>query len=130
MDHALPPVFRSVVLTIVPEASGLDQAGWKHLESVVENMLDQRPAAMVRQLRLFLKMIEWLPALRYGRSFSTLDAAKRTRVLSYLQDHPVELMRVGFWGLRTLALLGFYGRPEAAQAIGYAASARGWEARG
>lgn len=128
MDHALPPVFRSVVVTIVPEASGLDQAGWSHLESLVENMLDQRPAAMARQLRLFLNIIEWLPALRYGRRFSSLDAAKRTSVLTYLQDHPVELMRVGFWGLRTLALLGYYGRPEATQTIGYTASARGWEA--
>jgi len=40
----------------------------------------------------------------------------------------MQIIRVGFWGLRTLALLGYYARPEAAQEIGYTADPRGWEA--
>jgi hypothetical protein len=40
------------------------------------------------------------------------------------------IIRVGFWGLRTLALLGYYARPEAAEEIGYTADRRGWEAPG
>ena len=128
MASSLPPVFRAIVATIVPEATQLDERNWKQVESLVENMLDQRPATLARQIRVFLHSIEWLPALRYGRRFSALDAAQQARALAYLQDHPIELVRVGFWGLRTLALLGYYGRPEGAQAIGYAASARGWEA--
>jgi hypothetical protein len=124
----LPAVFRDIVVTIVPEASPLDELGWQHLESLVQGMLDLRPPSMARQIRLFLKLIEWLPVARYGKPFTALEPARRTRVLTYLQDHPVELLRVGFWGLRTLALLGYYGRPEGAQAIGYAADARGWEA--
>ena len=48
--------------------------------------------------------------------------------LTYLQDHPVQLIRAGFWGLRTLAFLGYYGQPETRAAIGYGPDARGWEA--
>ena len=48
------------------------------------------------------------------------DRVERSRVL---------LLRRGFWGLRTLVMLGYYGRPEAARAIGYRASPLGWEAR-
>ncbi len=128
MTHTLPPVFQSFVATIVPEAAALDTRGWQDLELLVRNMLSQRPAGLVRQIRMLLHLIEWLPVPRHGRRFSSLDAAQRAQVLASLQDNPVTLIRVGFWGLRTLALLGYYGRPEAARSIGYAADARGWEA--
>jgi hypothetical protein len=66
--------------------------------------------------------------VRYGRTFAALGDEQRSRILRYLQDHPVERIRCGFWGLRTLAFLGYYGRPEVAHAIGYRPDPRGWEA--
>jgi hypothetical protein len=123
------PVFRAVVSTVVPEAGQLDERGWQELESLVETALGERPPAMLRQLRLFLRMIEWYSAARFGRTFSSLDAAGRARLLASLEDHRIGLIRCGFWGLRMLAYLGFYGRAEALESIGYAADARGWEAR-
>ena len=124
----LGAVFRSVVTTVVPESSALDGEAWSELEALAESTLRDRPADLQRQLRLFLSLIEWWPVPRYGRRFSSLDAARRFRVLSYLENHPLRRVRVGFWGLRTLALLGYYGRPEAARAIGYTPDFRGWEA--
>ena len=123
------PIFRAVVSTVVPEANQLDERGWRELETLVEAALRDRPLTMLRQLRLFLHIIQWLSVFRYGRRFTSLDADRRTRILSHLQDHRIELVRCGFWGLRTLAFLGFYGRAEAVQAIGYAADPRGWEAQ-
>ena len=128
---ALTPVrkiFRCFVSTVVPEATNLDDRAWDEVESLVEGTLQNRPASMQRQLRLLLRAIQWLPILRFGRTFTALDASHRSRMLSYLQDHRLELIRSGFWGLRTLAFAGYYGRPEAARAIGYAADPRGWEA--
>ena len=121
-------VFRAVVVTVVPDAKQLDEPGWLALEEMVEDALQIRPPALRRQLQLFLRAIEWLPVVRYGRTFPALGDAQRGSVLRYLQDHPLERIRCGFWGLRTLALLGYYGRPEAAHAIGYAPDPRGWEA--
>jgi hypothetical protein len=115
-------------MTVVPEAKQLDESGWLALETLVEDALEIRPPALRRQLRLFLRGIEWLPVVRYGHTFSALGDEQRGRVLRHLQDHPIERIRCGFWGLRTLALLGYYGRPEAAHAIGYRPDARGWEA--
>ena len=126
-----PPLritFRAFVATIVPEAVSLDEPHWADLERVVEATLAARPRSLQRQLRLLLRGIQWLPVLRYSRTFSSLDRVRQAHFLSYLQDHPIQLVRKGFFGLRTLALLGYYGRPEAARAIGYAADARGWEA--
>ena len=128
----LPPVratFRAIAVTVVPEASALDESGWSALEALVERTLAPRPAAMRRQLVLFVRAIEHLPRLRWGRSFTALGPEERTRFLSGLEHAPLLLLRRGFWGLRTLVFLGYYARPEAAAAIGYRAEARGWEAR-
>jgi hypothetical protein len=57
-----------------------------------------------------------------------LHPAARQRVLAHLQNDRIQKVRVGFCGLRTIVLAGYYGRRQAAQAIGYAASPRGWEA--
>ena len=121
-------VFRAVVVTVVPDAKELDEASWLALETQVEDVLELRPPALRRQLQLFLRVIEWLPVVRYGHTFAGLPDEQRSRVLRYLQDHPVERIRCGFWGLRTLAFLGYYGRPEGAHAIGYRPDPRGWEA--
>ena len=121
--------FRAIAVTVVPEAAGLDEAGWAALEDLVEKALEARPDAMKRQLVAFVRAIEHLPRLRWGRAFTDLSADRRARVLSALEHAPVLLLRRGFWGLRTLVFLGYYARPEAAAAIGYRADARGWEAR-
>lgn len=121
--------FRAIAVTVVPEASALDEAGWSALEGLVEKTLAKKPTGMQRQLVTFVRAIEHLPRLRWGRPFTALSPEERTRFLSGLERAPVLLLRRGFWGLRTLVFLGFYARPEAAAAIGYRADARGWEAR-
>jgi len=121
-------VFRAMVVTVVPEAKQLDEPGWLAVEALVEDALEFRPRALRGQLQLFLRAIEWLPVVRYGRTFTRLGDMQRSRVLRYLQDHPVERIRCGFWGLRTLAYLGYYGRREGAHGIGYRPDPRGWEA--
>ncbi len=121
--------FRAIAVTVVPEATALDEAAWGAVEELVEKTLARRPAGMQRQLVVFLRAIEFLPRLRWGRSFTALGPENRTRFLTALEHAPLLLLRRGFWGLRTLVFLGYYARPEAAAAIGYGADARGWEAR-
>lgn len=129
MLASVRPVFRAIAATVVPEAGALDEPEWTALESIVVDALGARPPKLQRQLLLFIRLVEWLPMVRYGRRFSRLDAARRARALLRLQDAPLLLLRRGCWGLRTLILMGFYGRPEAWRQIGYRADPRGWEAR-
>lgn len=129
MESALAPVrgtFRAVATTLVPDASELDETAWSELEAIVEEALATRPAAIRRGLRLFLRAIRWGPIVRYGRTFTALGARRRRRVLGYLQDHGIERIRLGFWGLRTLVFMGYYGRPAAADAVGYRPHPDGW----
>lgn len=122
-------VFRAVAATVVPDAAALDPAGWTEVDAIVLRALAARPGALQRQLRVLLHLVQWLPVVRFGRRFTALDPARRARFLAALQDAPLLLVRRGMWGLRTLALMGYYARPAAAAVIGYRADPRGWEAR-
>ena len=126
---AFRPLVRAIACIIVPEAAAMDEKAWSEFNALVDAALGDRPRELQRRLKLFLFAIEWLPVLRFGRRFSSLAPAQRARILSFLENHSDQMIRSGFWGLRTLVLLGYYGRPEAAAAIGYAADRRGWEAR-
>lgn len=123
------PVFRAVTETVVPETRELDEPGWSRLEAVVADALAARPLALRRQLRILLRALQWLPLLRWGRTFPALPPGARRRVLSALQDAPVLALRRGFWGLRTLAFMGYYGREEVHGEIGYRAHLRGRRGR-
>ena len=125
-DGRLGPAFRALAGTIVPDAAALDTAGWQSLETVIARALRDRPAALRRQLGVFIRVLNVLPLLRWGRTFERLDATRRVRFLRAVERAPLLLVRRGFWGLRTLIYMGYYGRPETHAALGYRAVRRGW----
>jgi len=92
---------------------------------LIDLALADRTPDVQRQFALFLAVLRWVPVARYGRRLDVLAPARQIAVLRYVQDCPVQLLRCGFWGLRTLVLLGYYGRPDAAAAIGYAPTTNG-----
>lgn len=119
---------RAIATTVVPESKSLSDPEWEDVERIIAGALAKRPPSIVRQVMLFLRVIQRLPLLRYGARFTALDDKRRAQVLNWLQDNPVFLLRKGMWGLRTLILMGYYARPDAANRIGYRASAQGWRA--
>ena len=122
--------FRAIASTVVPEMSALKEGAWQRAEAIVEDALASRPPEMHRQLRLFLRVVNWLAVPRTGRKLTSLSPERRLTLCRELERFPVLLIRRGFWGVRTLALMGYYGLPEVRVAIGYRADPGGWEARG
>lgn len=95
---------------IVPRLTGsADDVVQKFLDSV-DHSLMVRPASIRRQLGLFLSAIRWLPLFRYGLPFKKLSDERQDAVLRWFQDCPFFLFRKGFWGLKTLIFLGYYGQ--------------------
>ena len=129
MLASIRPVLRVIGVTVVPEAAQLDEQEWVALEEIVRGALVSRPRTLQRQFVLLVRGIQWLAVLRYGRRFTALDPRRREQFLNQLQNAPLLIVRRGIWGLRTLLLMGYYGRPAAARAIGYRADPRGWKAR-
>lgn len=123
------PTLRAIAETVVPVTSVLEADGWVSLDRIVANAIAARPPRMRRQLALFIRAIEWLPLLRYGRPFSRLNPHRRQHFLKSIQDSPLLLIRRGFWGLRTLILMGYYTQASTLAVIGYRADPRGWSIR-
>src|SRR5438128_11324461 len=118
------PVFRAVATCVVPEASRLDAAQWDEMAAIVGRAMAARPRAIQRQLALFLILLEWFPLFRHGRRLSRLDPARRTKFLDQLQRAPLLLVQRGFWGVRTLVLMGHHGRAAAAHEFRHGADGR------
>ncbi len=112
---------------IVPEVASLDAGGRAAFRAIVGDALAERPAGMQRQFRVFLGLVANAPVLRFGAPFAALAPTTQDRVLRWLQDCPVELLRKGFWGMKALALMGYYARPEVGASLGYTPSFRGNE---
>jgi len=109
-----------VASRVVPETASLDAVGRAEFEGIVDAALGDRPASVRRQFGVFLKVIRLAPLLRFGRSFSRLPADRQDAVLRWFQDGPVPLFRNGFWGLKAIVFMGYYGRPAVWREIGYA----------
>jgi len=92
---------------------------------LIDETLASRTPAMRRQLGLFLAAMRWLPCLRYLRPLDRLDGSRQDVALRWFQNHPLQIVRGGFWGVRTLVLLGYYGQPGAGPSIRYTPSLDG-----
>lgn len=127
---AVRPLFRAITRATVPGASGMDEDAWGRAEALVEDGLRERPEAVRRQIALFMRVIDGLARLRFGRGLAGLETAKAARLLEGLGRSRLLLLRRGVWGVRTLAFMGYYGQSGVQRALGYRASAGGWDARG
>jgi len=118
-------LLRLLAVRLVPESAGLTLAQHDDLLAVVEHALADRPVGMQRQFRGFLGLLRWAPIVRYGCRLDSLTPSRQDAVLGWFQDCPVQMLRSGFWGVRTLVMMGYYTRPEVMAAIGYHPEADG-----
>ncbi len=112
--------FEALQRDLVPRAATFDDAAREASRRLVEDLVGAMPAANQRKLGLFLVIIDVLAFLFGLRPYRALPEARRRRLLAWLFDAPVGLLRKGFWGLNSLARLGVYGNPAIWPEIGYA----------
>lgn len=119
----LTPAQRAFLLGIaprfVPDAARLDASEATAFTDLIDEALAQRPAALRQQFGLLMGVVRWSPVARYGRPLEALAPAEQDAVLRWFQDAPIQKLRSGFWGLRTLILMGYYGRPAVGASIAY-----------
>lgn len=112
--------FLVVAESITPEVESLDAGGRARMTAIVDTALQDRDAATRAQFGTFLGVIRMAPMIRYGRSFDRLDSTRRTAVLRWFENCPISLLRKGFWGLKVLVFMGYYGQQARWSEIGYA----------
>ena len=110
---------------IAPGIAELDAGARARAEAIIAAAIDARPPALRRRLAAFLRVLRWTPLLRFGRPYDRLAPAEQDAVLRWFHDAPVAALRQGFWGVKTLVFMGYYGRVEAGGQIGYRPSRDG-----
>lgn len=110
---------------IAPGLRGLDERSFAEVRRIIEGAIASRPPAIQRQLGVFLTVLRYAPVVRYGRPFERLFADQQDAVLGWFQDAPAHRLRRGFWGVKTLIYMGYYGRPEIGHEIAYHPSRSG-----
>jgi hypothetical protein len=112
---------------IVPETAALDSAGLSRFFGIIDHALLARPVPVRRQFAVFLGLLRWAPVLRYGAPLEKLRANRQDSVLRWFEDCPASLLRTGFWGLKAMVFMGYYGQPETNELVGYAPDFGGGE---
>lgn len=124
------PLLRTIVTAAVPAAERLGEEDWREVLEIIEGSIASRSSRLRAQLALFLRTLDVLALLRWGRRLRSLEPTEARRLLAALECAPLLLLRRGVWGIRTLAFMGYYGRRAASREIGYRAEPGGWSARG
>jgi hypothetical protein len=92
---------------------------------IIERAVAARPPRVQRQLAMFLSLLRFAPVARYGRPFERLSTDRQDAVLRWFQDARLPRLRQGFWGVKTLIYMGYYGRPDVGRDIAYRPSRTG-----
>ena len=129
--RSLPPdkvmVLAAAARRVVPDLARADADTTARFFRIVDDALMDRPASVRRQIGVFLGLIRRLPALRYGRTLELLSEDRQDKVLMWLQECPLSLLQKGFWGLRSLIFMGWYGQRQLWPEWGYEPQADGNE---
>jgi hypothetical protein len=64
-------------------------------------------------------MLEWGTVLFTLRRFQRLSLSHQESVLRWLESAPLQLLRVGFWGLKTLVFAGYYSQQVIVRRVRY-----------
>ena len=111
--------FEALQARLVPRSARFSEEERRVSRDLVETFLARQPDATRRKLALFLVVIDVLALVLHARPFRALGDAHKDRLLGWLYDAPVGLLRKGFWGLNTLARMGVYGQTGLYDEIGY-----------
>lgn len=113
-------VFRAIAGCIVPSEPGSPGADSDAALARTDRALADRPERDRKLLATFLRAVERMPVLRYGKRFTRLDRARQAAVLAWLEHNTlVPKLRQGFFGVKTFALLGYYGGEESFAELQY-----------
>jgi hypothetical protein len=111
---------RVLAARIVPETAELDTGGMSRFFGLIDEALLERPPSVRRQFGIYLGILRWAPLARFGGPFEKLSEDRQDAVLRWFESCPVGLLRAGFWGLKVLIFMGYYGQPETNAVVGYA----------
>jgi len=112
-------VFLAIANRIIPEDADCPGGGTLETAGVVDWALHRLPNALRKKFLLFFKVIQVLGIVFYLRPFTSLPPEKQDKLLRRLENGPLRLLRMGFFGIKTYICMGYYTREDVWQTIDY-----------
>jgi hypothetical protein len=109
----------TVAAVVVPGFTALDDDRRQLFLKIIDDALGERPEEIRHQLALFLKVLDVAPVFRWGRKLGRLDSGRAERAFFWFQEAPIGKIRQGFWGLKTLVFMGYYGQRAVWPEVGF-----------
>jgi hypothetical protein len=112
-------VFLAVADRVVPPDEDSPGGGTMMTAGVADWAMDRMEPGLRKQFLLLLMVVEFLGIFFGGKTFSKNSAEARDRELKFLESAPVGAFRMGFFGLKTYACMGYYTRENVWGTIDY-----------
>lgn len=112
-------VFLAVANRIIPPDGSIPEAGSLKTAAIVDWALERMEPALRAQLLLLFVACEPLGILFGGLPFTWNGPAAQDRQLRWMENCPIRLLRLGFFGLKTYVCMGYYTREDVWSSIGY-----------
>lgn len=111
--------FIAIADTVIPASEGFRSGGDLQTAAVVDWALRRMPNDLRSKLLLFITIIYFLGFFVGGKNFSKLSYHQRAKLLRWLENSKIGLLRVGFFGIKNYACMGYFTRENTWQYFNY-----------
>jgi hypothetical protein len=111
--------FLAVANRIIPPASQQEGAGTMATAGILDWSLANMAPALRRKILLLLTVIEFLGFFFGGGPFSRNSQGAQDKVLRWLENNRIGLLRMGFFGIMTFVKMSYYTREDVWKSIHY-----------
>lgn len=102
--------FIAIADTLIPAAEGFPSGGDLQTAAVADWALRRMQEDLRKKLLLFVSVISVLGIFTGGKAFHKLSREKRVKLLHWLEYNKVGLLRIGFFGIKNYACMGYFTR--------------------
>lgn len=102
--------FIAIADTIIPAVEGFPSGGDIQTAAVTDWALRRMPAELRNKLLLFVSVINLSGYFFGGKSFYKLSYQKRAQILRWFEFNKIGLFRIGFFGVKNYACMGYFTR--------------------
>jgi len=112
-------VFLAAADVIIPPDDDAPGGGTLQTAGVVDWALKRVQPGLRSQLLLLLMLIEYMGIFFGGRTFTKNSPRAKERQFAWMEGCPLRVLRMGFFGIKTYASMGYYTREDVWKTIDY-----------
>lgn len=111
--------FLAIANRIIPKDGHSEGGGTMQTAGIVDWGMKKMDASIRSQVLLLIIVMEVLGFVFGLRPFSKNSPAAQDRQLKWMENNPIRLLRMGFFGLKTFVCMGYYTRKNVWETINY-----------